>query len=139
MMVMKKITLLLVMVISFSFLLSACGPKYATDINIKMADFSYTPKELIIPAGKQITLTATNDGKIGHEFVIMRKGSAVTVPFDADDEPNVFWEVEVEAGKTKTVTFTAPDEPGDYEVVCGIPAHFEAGMSAKLTVVKPAN
>lgn len=134
---MKKLFLLFVMVFASSLLLSACGSANPTELKVNMNDFSYTPMEMKIPAGKEITLTATNDGKVDHEFVIMRKGTAVTVPFDADDEPNVFWEVEVKPGKTETVKFTAPADAGEYQVVCGTPAHFEAGMIAKLTVVTP--
>jgi len=134
---MKKLFFLLVLVLTCSLFLSACGPGYATDLKVSMADFSYTPKDLKIPAGKEITLTATNNGLVDHEFVIMKKGTIVTAPFNDDDEPNVFWEVEVKPGKTETVKFTAPADAGEYQVVCGTPAHFEAGMVAKLMVVTP--
>ena len=40
----------------------------------------------------------------------------------------------MEAGKTKSDTFTAPTEPGEYAVVCGIPGHIEKGMTATLIV-----
>lgn len=135
---MKKITLLTVFAISIALLISSCGgPGYTTNLSVSMADFSYTPKELKIPAGKEITLTAKNDGKVQHEFVIMKKGTKVTTPFDDDDEPNVYWEIEVEPGQSKTETFTAPPDSGDYEIVCGTPGHFEAGMEASMAVVTP--
>lgn len=134
---MKKLLLLFSLLFVSSLAISACGASSLTEIKVTMNDFSYTPMQLKIAAGKEITLTATNDGKIDHEFVIMKKGTSATIPFDADDEPNVFWEVEVKPGKTETVTFTAPADVGDYEVVCGTPAHLEAGMSAKLAVVAP--
>ena len=134
---MNKQFLLLVAVLVSLFVLSACGAGYSTEIKVSMADFSYTPKDLKIPAGKVITLTATNNGLVDHEFVIMKKGTAVTTPFNDDDEPNVYWEVEVKPGKTETVTFTAPADAGEYQVVCGTPAHFEAGMVAKMAVVTP--
>jgi len=134
---MKKLILLLVIVLASSMLLSACGSGASTSLKVTMNDFSYTPMEMKIPAGKEITLTATNDGKVDHEFVIMKKGTAVTTPFNDDDEPNVYWEVEVKPGKTETVTFTSPADVGEYQVVCGTPAHFEAGMVAKLVVMNP--
>jgi azurin len=37
-------------------------------------------------------------------------------------------------GKTETITFTAPDEPGEYEYVCTFPGHFSAGMKGVLKV-----
>lgn len=37
-------------------------------------------------------------------------------------------------GETVEVTFTAPEEPGDYPYICSFPAHFSAGMKGMLTV-----
>jgi uncharacterized cupredoxin-like copper-binding protein len=64
----------------------------------------------------------------------MEAGYQVTTPFDADDEPHVYWEGEVEAGESGTFTFTAPSEAGDYQLVCGVAGHVEAGMVGTLTV-----
>ena len=135
---MKKLYVFSSLLIICSFVLSACGSaKYSTKLKVTLAEFSYTPKEFSIPAGKDITLAITNTGAIEHEFVIMKKGTAVTPPFDADDEPNVFWEVEVTPGKSESVTFTSPPDAGEYQVVCGTPGHFEAGMTGKLMVLAP--
>jgi uncharacterized cupredoxin-like copper-binding protein len=46
----------------------------------------------------------------------------------------VFVEDEVEAGATKTLSFTAP-AAGTYQVICAIETHFDAGMEGTLTVV----
>ena len=35
---------------------------------------------------------------------------------------------------TETVTFTAPTEPGEYQVVCGIEGYLEGGMLGELVV-----
>lgn len=37
-------------------------------------------------------------------------------------------------GETVSVTFTAPDTPGEYEYVCTFPGHFSAGMRGTLVV-----
>lgn len=42
----------------------------------------------------------------------------------------------VAGGESDTVTFTAPDEPGDYEYICTFPGHFAAGMKGVLKVKK---
>jgi uncharacterized cupredoxin-like copper-binding protein len=34
-----------------------------------------------------------------------------------------------------TGIFTAPTDPGEYQIVCGTPGHFMSGMVGKLTVV----
>ena len=40
----------------------------------------------------------------------------------------------VAGGETDEVTFTAPEEPGDYEYICTFPGHLAAGMKGTLTV-----
>lgn len=40
----------------------------------------------------------------------------------------------VAGGESETVTFTAPEEPGDYEYICTFPGHFVAGMKGVLKV-----
>jgi uncharacterized cupredoxin-like copper-binding protein len=72
-----------------------------------------------------------------HEFVIMKLGTEAGNEFDEEDEPNVYWEIETPVGQESTGTFTAPAEPGDYEVVCGTPGHILSGMVGTLHVVQP--
>jgi len=116
--------------------LAACGgqPAGATSLSVELNDFSFTPNTFCVPAGGEIELTLTNGGSVEHEFVIMNAGYQVTMPFDADDEPQVYWEGEVEAGESMSFVFTAPSEPGEYEVVCGVQGHLESGMLGSLTV-----
>jgi uncharacterized cupredoxin-like copper-binding protein len=115
--------------------LTACGGGGAsTTLNVTMTDFQYTPAEFIIPAGKEITLNITNNGAVIHEFVIMKYGLNIGEDFGDEDEGNIYWEVEVDPAQSKTVTFTAPSDVGEYQVVCGTEGHFKAGMVGKLTV-----
>lgn len=135
---MKKTLLSLALLTTLALALSACGASSAasTDIKVVFTDFHFTPDSFTIPAGKEITLTATNNGAVEHEFVIFKLGSNAGDAFGPDDEGNIYWEVQTLPGESKTVTFTAPAEPGEYYLVCGIPGHLEAGMSGKLIVVK---
>jgi plastocyanin len=56
--------------------------------------------------------------------------------FTDADKANVFWgKDEIVPGQSVTDTFTAPSDPGDYQIVCGIAGHFEGSMVAKLIVV----
>ncbi len=119
------------------WMVTACtsaGP--ATTLDIQMTDFSYSPAALTIPAGKEITLNLKNNGKVTHEFVIIKLGQAVTPPFGDDDEDKVYWEPEAEPGQAVSVKFTAPVAAGTYTVVCGQPEHMEAGMTGTLAVVQ---
>lgn len=134
---MKKITLVL-MVGMLSLLLVACGGSQAkTAIDVVMTDFTYTPDTFTIPAGKEITIMAKNEGAVVHNFVIMKYGSDIGDDFDAEDEGNVYWRIEVGPGGEETATFTAPSDPGEYQLICSTPGHYMAGMIGKIIVVSP--
>jgi uncharacterized cupredoxin-like copper-binding protein len=136
---MKKINLLIALVAVFALVLTACGSGSgpSTEIEVEFTDFHFTPDSWVIPAGQEITLTAANAGAVEHEFVIMKLGTTVGDDFGDEDEENIYWEVEAAAGETVTVTFIAPSEPGEYQIVCGTEGHFVAGMVGSLTVVAP--
>jgi plastocyanin len=119
-------------------LLAACGggqpaPATAT-IDVTATDFAFTPNTWSVPAGSTVTVNLTNNGTQEHEWVLLKPGTEVTVPFDDDDEAKVFWEIEAEDGQTVSGSFTAPADAGTYTVVCGVPAHIESGMQGTLTV-----
>ena len=118
-------------------ILAACGdadsPK--TSLKVSLTDFSYTPSQFTVPAGKEITLDAANNGAVVHNYVIMNLGTDAGTEWTAEDDANVYWKLEIPAGGSTTSTFTAPTEPGEYEVVCSTPGHLQAGMVGKLIVV----
>ena len=122
------------LVLALLLILTACGSN-KTILNVTATDTGYDSKTYTVPAGGEVTLNLTNSGAIEHEFAILKLGEHVTPPFGDKDEEKIFWELDgVEAGKTKSDTFTAPTEPGEYDVICGIPGHIELGMTATLIV-----
>ena len=128
--------LLLITVVLLSLMLVSCGGSGAsTKIDVTMTDFQFQPNQFTVPAGQEITINATNNGAVVHNFVIMKLGTSAGPSFDDQDIPNVFWQVELPPGSSTNTSFTAPTDPGDYEVVCRTEGHIAAGMSAKLTVV----
>lgn len=136
---MKKIGLLLLVIIASIIPMTGCGRRnsYSTNIDVTMVDYQYEPNEITIPAGQQITLDLINNGAAPHEFVIMKLGTTVGESFGDEDEENIYWEQEVEPGQQMSVTFTAPNEPGVYQFVCGIEGHYTAGMKGTIRVVAP--
>ena len=132
---MKKYLVISVILVA-AFALSACGAgsDANTTIDVTFTDFHFEPESFVIAAGQEITMNATNNGAVEHEFVIMNYGQTIGEDFGDEDEDNIFWEIEVLAGESDTVTFTAPTEPGEYQIVCGIEGHFLAGMVGTLTV-----
>ncbi len=115
-------------------LLVGCSPGGPEKISVTTTEFMFDPMSWTVPAGEQVELTLKNEGVLDHEWVILKKGMQVTLPFDEDDEEKVYWEMEAGRGETKTDTFTAPAEAGTYTVICGTPAHLEQGMTATLIV-----
>ena len=131
---MNKLLKVAVLVMGLSLLLSACGGG-GTNVNVTVTDFAYDPSTITVSAGDTINLHVTNKGSVEHEFAIMKLGTSVSPPFGDKDEGNIYWELdEIQSGTTKSDTFTAPSEPGEYEIVCGLAGHIENGMVGKLIV-----
>ena len=132
---MKKSALLIASLLALAAVLTACGPKKIV-LEIEMKEFTFIPDTFTVPAGTEVTLNLTNSGALEHEWVIMIYGKEATIPFNEDDEANIFWEHELDAGAEASVTFTSPSQPGEYQVVCGTPGHLEQGMKGKLVVTE---
>jgi len=117
--------------------LSACGGSGPTSkISFTMTDFAFNPNEFTVPAGEEITLHVTHRGSMEHSFIIMKYNQDAGEMFDDADKVNIFWEVDVQPGDTETVIFTAPEHPGTYQVICGMPGHLQSGMIGKLIVTQ---
>lgn len=120
------------------FFLAACSgsSKPRMTYDVVLTDFSFSPSQYIVPAGQEITLDLVNNGVVVHDFIIFNLGTEAGDHFDEEDFPNIYWQVKVEHGESVTATFTAPTEPGEYFVTCGIAGHLESGMVGKLIVVE---
>ncbi len=138
---MKKILLPVLLALGLLVVLTGCkgtaaGP--STSINVTITDFEFSPNSFTVPAGAQISFSAVNNGSGEHSFLIMKEGYKVQSHFTDADKANVFWgKDQIAPGTSITDTFTAPSDPGQYQIVCGVAGHFEAGMVATLNVVKP--
>ena len=131
---MKKYIVSSVLALALSLVLTACGSNKVT-LNVTTTDKGYDSPTYTVPAGAEVTLHMTNTGVLEHEFAILKLGEHVIPPFGDKDEDKILWELDaVQAGTTKSDTFTAPTEPGEYDVICGIPGHIELGMAATLIV-----
>ena len=128
---------LLFLVVLLTLLLASCGEAGpTTTINVTMTDFQFTPNQFTVPAGQEITINVTNTGAVVHNFIIMKLGATAGATYEDDDEANVYWaQRDIQPGGDFSVSFTAPTEPGEYEVVCRTEGHIASGMVGKLTVV----
>ena len=137
---MKKLIWLMSLLLGVSLALTACGGSGAsaasTTMTVDMKEFQFTPDQFTVPAGQQITLNLTNSGSVEHDFTILKKGVSPQSPFDAQKYASeIYYIAKLDAGQSTTQTFTAPTDPGTYEIICSQPSHLEAGMKATLTVV----
>ena len=91
-------------------------------------------------AAGQVTFEITNKGTIGHEFLVVKTDIADgEIPVDGDHFPEdaegitVIDEIgEFPAGETQSLVLTL--EPGSYQLVCNLPAHYGAGMHTSFIV-----
>ena len=94
---------------------------------ITMDSYSYTPKHLIVQAGKPVELTLISVTTIiPHNFILKDPAAGLVV------------EKDVSAGKTDKVTFT-PTQAGTVTFYCDrrlwpMPSHRDKGMEGKLEV-----
>lgn len=128
----KKSIALLILV----FLTACQSGALSTKLTVELSDFSITPNQLSVPASAEIQIRVANLGTVEHNFYIMQYGMDVDGMFDEEDIANAYWHVEVQPDDSVTLNFTAPDQPGIYQIVCGLPGHLQSGMVGTLEVVK---
>lgn len=127
--------------------LGACGSdsndssdSTSNDITGSVAEWTVETDATTAKAG-EVVFTITNDGTIGHEFLVVKTDIAAgEIPLDGDHfaEPTDGLEVideigEFAKGTTETLTLTL--DPGTYQLVCNLPDHYSAGMYMSFTVV----
>jgi uncharacterized cupredoxin-like copper-binding protein len=97
-----------------------------------MTDFKFDPASWEVPAGKTVEIDLTNNGSVQHDWTLMSK--PVSGSYTSADQPDVLFTKSVAAGASDKGTFTAPTTPGNYQVICDISGHMEAGMVGQLVV-----
>ena len=148
------ISLLLVLV---SLFLVACGGDVETPaedvdvveeevtIEVLMNDIYFgenpnnaeDPPIWTVPAGAEVTVVATNNGALQHNWAIVEPGEEVPVPVTEEtaDAILLYNTGLVDGGETATATFTAPEAAGEYVVICTVAGHYPA-MQGRLVVTE---
>lgn len=105
------------------------GPSSA--VTVVGDDFSFDPDTIEGIAG-ELEVTLKNEGKVGHELVVLKEGVHIAARPQFDEAMSL--------GRIRSI---APDdeltqvfdlEGGAYQIVCLLPGHLEAGMTAELIV-----
>ena len=87
-------------------------------LDVSMVDIAFEQTELRVPANTEVTIRLVNNGAAAHNFNVDALGVSSG---------------DYAAGQTGELTFNS-GAPGEYEYVCTIPGHREAGMVGKLIV-----
>lgn len=110
---------------------------------------AYNRDTLTAKAGQEVTLTFNNNSdSIQHNWVLADGGNDVAAQIAQDgqaagvendyipqDTSNIIAHTSMlNGGESEEITFTAPNEPGEYTYLCTFPGHFQAGMKGTLVV-----
>lgn len=105
-----------------------------------------------VAPGEEIRVTLTTVSNLpptamSHNFTVVEMGTDVEAfwqaALQASDNEYIAPEFEDQVivhtemlgdGESDTVTFTAPEEPGEYDYLCTFPGHYTGGMYGKLIV-----
>ncbi|MGH2549025.1 MAG: cupredoxin domain-containing protein [Thermomicrobiales bacterium] len=89
----------------------------ATALSVTTGDLFFDPKALAGAAGVDVVVTITNNGALAHDFSIPDLGITSKM---------------LNPGESTTVTVNAP--AGEYQFICTVPGHADAGMTGTLTL-----
>jgi putative heme-binding domain-containing protein len=111
----------------------------------------YDKTLIVVEAGKPVEIILINDDQMPHNLLVVTPGAAEEIGTAAEklplvpdaqgrlyvpESPKVLHATRmVDPGQQAKLSFTAPDEPGDYQYVCTFPGHWRR-MLGTLAVVK---
>lgn len=120
----------IIMLLPILSIASAAAPQ-PREVDVVMVDYQFEPDHLTFEHGVQYKLHLENHGKETHEFTAPVFFAAAHV-----DNPEVLnrerSEVLMQPGDKKDVFFTAPPNPGNYDLRCA--DHDWYGMVGGITV-----
>ena len=101
-------------------------------VEIVLANFSFTPTDIQLTAGKPVTLHLVNQGSGGHNFIA--KQFFAVAAMDAATRAKLGKKGVVELAKGETMEVTLTPKAGSYKVKCGHFLHSSFGMKGTITV-----
>ncbi len=123
-------------------------------VGVKPGQMKYDKEEFSVPAGGRIKLVFDNsNGTLQHNLLILTPGDeafaikfaqkawSMQNPIQNDYVPDsgdvLFATSLLSPGEKESITFTAPDKPGDHPFVCTMPGH-AMSMNGTMHVTKAA-
>lgn len=95
----------------------AAAPQQDEEVKLIVNEWRFDPGKLQLPAGRPVKITLENKGNLEHDIYV----------------PALKLKLTAKPGQTASTTVTA-EQAGDYEYLCSVPGHKEAGMKGALTV-----
>jgi azurin len=115
---------------SLKFSVTSISAKPGEEITVKLVNNSSMPANAM--SHNFVLLKAETDPAAFNKDVLA-KGENGNVPEEMTDGVIAKTGL-VAGGESDSVTFTVPEEPGEYTYICTFPGHFAAGMKGTLTV-----
>ena len=113
-----------------------------SEVNVDLAEFAIGIDNAVGAAG-DITFTASNNGFIPHELVVIRTDLApdalpvdeASAKADEDAAGTVIGRIpEGDLGKGASASASFNLTPGNYVLICNVPGHYQSGMATAFTV-----
>jgi uncharacterized cupredoxin-like copper-binding protein len=104
-----------------------------TVIGVQLANFSFTPKEIVLDHSHSYVLRLANVADGGHDFTAPEFFAASAV-VAADRALIADGEVEVPPGQVREIHLTAPGAAGKYHLKCSHSLHKMFGMAGSIIV-----
>jgi uncharacterized cupredoxin-like copper-binding protein len=94
-------------------------------VSLKLTEFTITPGEISAQVGERLSFRVSNLGVLEHDVWIQDPGGEDVAQLSL--MPNQHGTLQVE-----------PSVPGEWRIICTLPGHEMAGMTAALTVSSEA-
>ena len=131
----------------------AASMAQAETFNVEGNDqLEFSVEEMTVAPGEEVTIELTNDSEMpasamSHNLVVLDKDADAQafdqaaqkakdddyIPSDMKDDIIAHTAL-VGGGESDSITFKAPEEPGDYTYLCTFPGHYASGMKGVLKV-----
>ena len=103
----------------------------ATEATVSASEFAFDPSDLSLAAGSEVSVTLDNGGAVEHNFTVLNAGETISAESEFSEDMVLGAVDNTAAGESNSPTLTR--EPGDYQVICTTPGHFDAGMAGTIT------
>jgi uncharacterized cupredoxin-like copper-binding protein len=108
---------------------AAAGP--SDQVEVIATDFAFDPVDVAVFADQEATVSMVNEGAVEHNWTVLTAGTSISSEAEFEDSLVEAEVATVAAGETGEAGITLAE--GDYQVICTISGHFDAGMEGTVT------